>query len=664
LAEVARALEAAHAAGVIHRDVKPSNIRIGDDGRARLLDFGLARSAGASLSSAGGFRGTPHYAAPEQVEPDRGEVGPATDVYGLGVTLYECVTGRAAFSGKTSEQVLHQVLVQDPPAPRRVVPSISRDVEAVIQKAIEKEPARRYSSAAALAADLEAILELRPISARPISAAARLARWSRRNPAKASAAVMAVLLVVVAPSVIAWRESRSARAIADEQARTRAKLVEVRRLSDVQLVRQLIDRARRRPPAIPDSLPELEEWIASARDLLARRELHESTRARWEALPPGSPDAPSAWELEVLGDLVKQIETLAAQLAGMETHRAFAANVEERTVSSPEARAAWTKAIDAIASDPRYGGLRLAPQVGLVPLEPDPKSGLWEFHHVQSGERPARDPDTGRWRIAPETGVVLVLVPGGTYSIGCFPPSKEHPAGSPYVDPDAESNDDPVVEVSLDAYFLSTYEMTQGQWARASGANQSSYRPGTRTVAETITEAHPGESASWQESARVLRIFDLVLPSEAQWEVACRAGTTTVFPTGDSPASLQGYANIADERYRSSGGRPKGQRFTAEIDDGFMLHAPVGTFLPNAWGFHDMVGNVMEWCADSASAKVRPQSKRRAGDALVEGETEWRIARGGSYRGDASFNRVAFRQPRQTLGANEMGARPARDVRR
>jgi formylglycine-generating enzyme required for sulfatase activity len=203
LAKVADALQSAHAAGLVHRDVKPANILIDRCGEPYLVDFGLARGADAhTVTRTGVAAGTPLYMAPEQVSQGRGAIGPRSDVYALGVTLYHALTLRAPFSGETTEQVFDQICREDPVAPRRLNPAVSEDLEVVILKAMEKDPAQRYASAAAMREDLESLLALRPIKARPPGQLERTRKWARRNPKAAAAVAMAV---VVLAGTWAWR---------------------------------------------------------------------------------------------------------------------------------------------------------------------------------------------------------------------------------------------------------------------------------------------------------------------------------------------------------------------------------------------------------------------------------------------------------------------------
>lgn len=183
VADVARALDHAHGKHVIHRDVKPSNILLGLDGRPRLVDFGLARLIEEEAPTASSeVVGTIAYMAPEQLDGQGGEVTPQTDVYALGLTLYELVTLQRAFAGESTAGLIAQITSKDPIPPRRLQPTLHRELEAIILKAIEKEPARRYRSAAAFAEDLSCFLEYKPVTAKPIGLIGRLFRRIRRHP--------------------------------------------------------------------------------------------------------------------------------------------------------------------------------------------------------------------------------------------------------------------------------------------------------------------------------------------------------------------------------------------------------------------------------------------------------------------------------------------------
>jgi WD40 repeat protein/serine/threonine protein kinase/tetratricopeptide (TPR) repeat protein len=199
--QAAEALAYAHARGVIHRDVKPSNLILDNAGVVWVTDFGLAKTGADHLTETGDIVGTLRYMGPERFE---GLCDARTDVYALGLSLYELLVLRPAFAANDRLQLIDQIKICEPSRPRALDPAIPRDLETIVLKAIDKDPRRRYASADDLAEDLRRFLADEPIRARRISWPERSARWARRNPAVAVLTASVALLLVVGTAVSWW----------------------------------------------------------------------------------------------------------------------------------------------------------------------------------------------------------------------------------------------------------------------------------------------------------------------------------------------------------------------------------------------------------------------------------------------------------------------------
>jgi len=214
-AQVAHALDYAHHKGILHRDVKPANLLLDDRGEVWVVDFGLAKLAtDRGITTTGHVVGTLQYLAPECL---RGEAGPASDIYGLGATLYELLTLAAPFDGEDPTRIMQQIANSPPVDPRRINPQIPRDLETIVLKAMAREPRRRYATAKDMADDLEAFLDDRPIRARRESLPERMWRWSRHHPAVAVLSCCTAAAILLAASVGWVGYARTKAALASEE---------------------------------------------------------------------------------------------------------------------------------------------------------------------------------------------------------------------------------------------------------------------------------------------------------------------------------------------------------------------------------------------------------------------------------------------------------------
>jgi formylglycine-generating enzyme required for sulfatase activity len=312
----------------------------------------------------------------------------------------------------------------------------------------------------------------------------------------------------------------------------------------------------------------------------------------------------------------------------------FAKSIGERSIDSPEAKRLWSEAIAAIKSSPKYSGLEIVPQLGLLPIGMDPDSQLWEFVHLQTGDPAVRAAD-GKLELTEEMGLVFVLIPGGKFWMGA---QKADPNGRNY-DPQTKSDEGPVHEVELSPYFLSKYEMTQGQWQRIAATNPSYYFPQDGFAHSLL---HPVENVSWPMCFNLLECLGLSLPSEAQWECGARGGTSMPWWAGAERESLRGKVNLADQTAKKAGVPWQAIADWPDLEDGSVVHAEVGKYAANPFGLHEVAGNVYEWCLDGYNPDFYGMKSGR--DPLSPSfDSSDRVSRGGGYDDDASYVRSAVR---------------------
>ncbi|MFT7671322.1 MAG: serine/threonine protein kinase/formylglycine-generating enzyme required for sulfatase activity [Planctomycetota bacterium] len=893
-AELADALEAAHTAGVIHRDVKPQNVLVTANDHPKLTDFGLARIKDeTAVSMSGELAGTWLYMSPEQVRAKRSELDHRTDIFSLGVVLYEMLTLVRPFDGDTTHQIAENIVHRDPVDIHKIRSRVPKDLAVICAKALEKARESRFQSMAEFAADLRRHLAHEPILARPSSRAERGVKWVRRNPTKSLVTAVAGLAFLVVSglgiklaqsnetlgSTNATLQSRTgelssanselqakkaeaqanAKRADAEAADARKRTEEVFRLSLFQDHSDLMEEVETLWPVLPNKVEPLEAWLLRAEELLgnlpvlveerdqlranaivqteqerqAEREAHPDYQAlvlmegdlsyrrkalavrrgeaevllpdvEWDKFPSATRGLDSiawnmvgptrdargqealglalslqslkqaekselpdlldtlAWAYFGVGDDASALEQSLASLQATSQHEKEGGNYRYRRVAnavdaasstagqksaemgiealqqefllleervnkrqdwsfpaelgsenrprwwhnqmmrlienlramgdtedgllnkdgvSPEhgwsiaRRLVYAKTLrddfaskgllalrwqEALPSINRaYPRLALRAQAGLVPIGPDPTTGLWEFWDVVSGSEPLRDLD-GVLQIGESSGLVFVLLQGGMFWMGS---QSEDSAGQNY-DPSPEDFEDPVHQVGLSPFMMSKYEMSQAQWLRLTGFNRTADDPSSQWQSSWSANGkvgnrlHPVANITWTESNLVMERWGWQLPTEAQWEFSCRAGTSSVYWSGDNVEDLRGVANVADNYAHTHGA--KSWIFDANLDDGYTKTAEVTALRPNAFGLHNMHGNVYEWCSDGLVKYVPiPQM-----DPTVEvGGEMSHVFRGGGFSTPAASARSSDREGRpQAFSIDFLGVRPSRAI--
>ncbi len=746
--DVCHAVQFAHHRLIVHRDLKPSNILVTSTGEPKLLDFGIAKvldpeavgePVAATVTQLRIM--TPGYASPEQVRGEPATV--STDVYSLGVILYELLCGRSPHPIRSNriEEIERVICEREPTRPstalthsaeglpdttaiaearhtdtRRLRSVLSGDIATIAMKALAKEPHRRYASPGHFAEDLLRYLDGRPVEARPATWGYRVRKYVGRNVVGLTVATVFLLVVAIA-GVVTVRQQFELGIRGDD----------LTRLMDMRRIDSAVSVAERLWPIDPTLIPSYLEWFAEwGQPLNDRKSEHFArlTEVQTRALPRTAEDEridrefhrdfeeydrlrrvvaerrrtlgadhdlgkiaqrlaefearvsqQRTWRFEnprdeyleaTLFGLTKKLHSFLASdhrdgvYANMKWRLALARGLEAREAELHEA---WDDARAEIQRSPIYGGLELPQQCGLLPIGPDPMSGLHEFVDVLTGDRPPLAPEgsPGRFAMNAKSGIVYVLLPGGRFEIG----AQSHDPGAKRYDSSAvKAVENPIASVNLDPFFVSKFEITQAQWSRLAWEN-SHYYTGFKQVspagnAYRATLTHPVERVDWREARDVLLMIGAVLPTEAQWEYAARAGDDTPWPGSPDVSDLGTIANIADATL-SEFDPALVDALCLEVRDGWPFHAPVGSFRPNRFGLHDTLGNVREWCQDPRGPYTAAFSP---GDgSRLEELNGWRMVRGGSFKTVPSELRVSHRTWwSEQVTSSDLGIRPVRRI--
>jgi serine/threonine protein kinase/formylglycine-generating enzyme required for sulfatase activity len=653
-----------------------------------------------TLTRQGAVLGTPAYMPPEQAAGMIDAVGPHSDVYALGAMLYQLIAGHAPYCGPgedTSGFTVLRRIVAGPPK-RLASQNTAPELIAICERAMEREAKERYPDVRGLAADLGAFLEGRVVKAYESGAWAEARTWIARNRGLAATGALAIGAIVVGAVAFAFKAqealdnarvavenqeravvgeklAQEQKARADREAEAaRTFSDQVLSLSAMQKLEDLVRTSDQIWPVRPESVRVLEDWLGDAQELVDKLPEFRAKLANLSSRPfgtegnaSGAPsdisDQEARWWAGQLAKLIASIEELQRGLMSVDgvvpdhgwsipKRLAHAERLRDGLAVGGDLHQAWEASLSAIRS--AYPSLEIVPQINLVPLGPDPHSGLWEFADLQTGEPPQRAPD-GRLTITEQSALVFVLLPGGECWIG----AQSRSADSQNYDPDAPKGDEPM-SVQLSPFLISKYEVSQGQWARTISLNPSGYPPDAANPAGNCATGQrrdmtcPVESVTCGEAEQFCARLGLALPSEAQWEHAARGRTST--PRWFTEVTdFQYVDNIADACAKQHSSFPG---IYETWNDGWTVPAPVDFFDPNPFGLHSLLGNVWEMCSDGWLWPVRLAG---LDPVSPHNKDHQRVRRGGHYLSPAREARSASRSAiKEDYRGPDLGFRPVR----
>ena len=605
--KVALAVEAAHQKKMIHRDLKPGNIMLAKTDASRksvepkVMDFGLAKSlggGGTELTKSGMIIGTPCYMSKEQWSAKDGQIGPASDVYSLGMILYELLTGKLPYDVDDDEPATAwfvRLVTRDQAPPREHKHGLDAGLESIVMRSIAIEAEDRYGTMAEFTKALDEWLQGTPLA------------------------------------------THGSQFGADPNANEE---------TDAEVL------------PLHNS--------TKSRESMSRTRLSRSARIREGSASRRSPNAAG-----VAGKFFWQGIAGCGLVGSFVLWLLLNPNsvVDTYVVTLSENKPLIENPIES------QGELNSAPAPSATLNSSDTSSLPTDGSEVSDSTEPALEvnvaplPSSDDREMVNSIGMKLKLIPPGEFVMGSNARREDlESAGFVFVDKFDISNERPAHGVRITkSFFMGVHEVTYGQFA--SFVNATNYRTEAEldgqgggggdagggivklpqynwtSVGMYQSDAHPVTNVSWNDANAFIQWLSDTegkqyrLPTEAEWEYCCRAGSVTHFSSGDSQASLKGFANVRDTSCLPNDDKA----FPPfPFDDGFVYASPVGSFKPNAFGLFDMHGNMWELCQDAYDSASYNAQVGTVSDPLVESGTH-RASRGGSWNNSGRNVRSAFR---------------------
>jgi formylglycine-generating enzyme required for sulfatase activity len=595
MVEAADALHHAHEHGVVHRDVKPSNLLLDANGVLKVVDFGLARDASLeSLSRSGDFVGTPYYMSPEQVRARRHLVDHRTDVYSLGVVLYELLTLQRPFEGRSSQEIMDKIIAREAERVRKLNPRVSRDMATICETAMSKDLARRYSNAAALRDDLKRFLDHAAIQARPIGPVTRLAQAGRHHRWRLAAAAVVLAALFIGSQ---WRIWRQRQALLGNSEQAIEGLLREGPLSEL-LPDQLIALREHLRIVTEDTglgrrFEGLREELDSLRIDLRERGLTAMQRARDRTQPEGVREQSQLEGLQILmhAALVFPEDAELQRLAAVEnTYPRLSVRVPGEGAGRPPARV-YLREID-----PWTSGVGERRELGPAPIEGRPV--LPGYYRVVVVFDDARFREVFVQAGPATMDVVLDVRPG--------PAEAEATEGMVRLDAVrytfANFDSEPSYQgrsVDIAAFWLDATEVSNADYARFLGATGHPepifwMRGGGLDGVVARYPELPVIGVSWNDAQAYASWAGKRLPTSAEWHYAAGGLENRAWPWSADPQSeLRGNVHVPIEAVFSDE-----STWTAYITHARAVDSSPEASTPE--GIFNIYGNVDEWSESPA----------------------------------------------------------------